>query len=297
MESKKTQTEHKTKAPALAHTLAPAKINLTLTLTGERRQGRHLLQSLVVFADDTVADVVHIKPHPRIFLEVLGFFAAKLPKKQKDNLVVKAAHLYAKTAGARTGAKIRLQKNIPVAAGLGGASCDAAAVLRLLSGFWGNTQCLESVAKQLGSDVPVCLLSRPAFVRGTGEHITPLKSFPSFGLVLARPPVALQTARVFAAAKPPKRILEEPPKIHDKDSLFCWLKSQNNDLEQAAMTLTPLVGQCLNALRATPNVLLARMSGSGATCFGICHTPQEARHAAQNLKKTYPHWWVRATYV
>ena len=267
---------------------------MTLTLLGRGSAGRHLLESLVVFAHE--ADTVHVEPHTQLRLDVEGPFAQEVP--QEDNLVLRTAHLYRDALGVDRGAYIRLYKTLPVAAGLGGASCDAAALLRILQHLWGEHP-LEDLAHRLGSDVPVCVLSQPALVRGTGEKVIPLKDFPTFGLVLARPPIALPTADVFAAVAQQEHTAhpQELPYFHDTDTLFSWLAGQSNALEGAAQRLTPLVGDCLQALRKTPGVVLARMSGSGATCFGVCHTQEAAQRAAEHLRRTYPDWWIRGTHV
>lgn len=265
----------------LVHEAAPAKVNLALHVTGRRADGYHLLDSLVAFAG--VGDVVTLEPGP-LSLRIDGPFAAGLSL--EDNLCLRAARL----AGAGAGAAITLTKNLPVASGIGGGSADAAAVLRGLARM-GHP--LPAGAERLGADVPVCLASAPARMQGVGEILTPLPPLPAISLVLVNPGVAVPTPRVFAAMD--RRDNPGLPAISAFGSLadlVVWLTATRNDLEPAALSIAPVIGQVLDALRAT-GAAFARMSGSGATCFGFYDSPDRARIAAAALKRHG--WWAVAT--
>ncbi|MFC3629108.1 4-(cytidine 5'-diphospho)-2-C-methyl-D-erythritol kinase [Paracoccus angustae] len=255
---------------------APAKLNLALHVTGRRADGYHLLDSLVAFAG--VGDVVTLEPGP-LSLRIEGPFAAGLSC--DDNLCLRAARL----AGAD--AAITLTKNLPVASGIGGGSADAAAVLRGLSRM-GHP--LPARAERLGADVPVCLASNPARMQGAGEILTPLPPLPAIPLVLVNPGVAVPTPRVFAAMdRRDNPALPPIPRFAGPADLTAWLAGTRNDLEPAALTIAPVIGQVLDALRAT-GAAFARMSGSGATCFGFYDSPDRARIAAAALKQHG--WWA-----
>ena len=258
---------------------APAKLNLALHVTGRRADGYHLLDSLVAFAG--VGDVVMLKPGP-LSLQIEGPFADGLSG--QDNLCLRAARL----VGAK--AAIRLAKNLPVASGIGGGSADAAAVLRGLARM-GHP--LPANAERLGADVPVCLLSAPARMQGVGEVVTALPALPAIPLVLVNPGVAVSTPQVFAAmARRDNPPLPYIPRFADLTDLAGWLGLTRNDLEPAALSIAPVIGQVLDGLRAT-GAAFARMSGSGATCFGLYDSSDRARIAADVLKQHG--WWAVAT--
>lgn len=258
---------------------APAKINLALHVTGRRADGYHLLDSLVAFA--AAGDVVRLEPGP-LALRIDGPFAADLPG--GDNLCLRAARL----AGAD--AAITLTKNLPVASGIGGGSADAAAVLRGLARL-GHP--LPAGTEGLGADVPVCLASGPARMQGVGEDVTPLPPLPAIPMVLVNPGVALSTPQVFAALTARDHPgLPAIPRFAGLADLRGWLGTTRNDLEPAALSLAPVIGQVLSALTGT-GAGFARMSGSGATCFGLYETPAAARIAATALKQHG--WWAVAT--
>ncbi|MDN3712544.1 4-(cytidine 5'-diphospho)-2-C-methyl-D-erythritol kinase [Paracoccus cavernae] len=255
---------------------APAKINLTLHVTGRRDDGYHLLDSLVVFAD--VGDVVHLSEGP-LSLSISGPFAAGLAA-DADNLCLRAARL----AGVEVA--IALEKNLPVASGIGGGSADAAAVLRALGA---NPARPES----LGADVPVCLAGRPVRMRGLGEILDPVPTLPPLALVLVNPGKGLSTPAVFRAmTRRDNPAMPDLPEFRDTAALVDFLQTCRNDLEAPAISLLPEIATCLDALRDS-GALLARMSGSGATCFGIFADPAAARAAAQALAR--PQWWVVAS--
>lgn len=269
---------------------APAKINLSLHVTGRRGDGYHLLDSLVIFAD--IGDRLHLAPSPEISLAVTGPRAAGVPA-DADNLVWKAAALMG--AGVR-GAAITLEKHLPAAAGLGGGSSDAAATLRALAALWGVALPPASAILALGADVPVCLAPAPVRMRGIGEHVTPAPELPALGLVLVNPGVDVPTGAVFAAL--PCRANQPMPKAlprwPDSAALAQWLGAQRNDLEAPARALAPPIEVALAALNGTQGCQIARMSGSGATCFGLFPGRAAARAAALAISRAEPGWWVAA---
>jgi 4-diphosphocytidyl-2-C-methyl-D-erythritol kinase len=274
---------------------APAKVNLALRLTGRRPDGYHELDSIVAFT--AWADRLSFTPDRRLALEVSGPFASALAD-QTDNLVLRAARQLAEHAGCPPHVRIALDKRIPVAAGLGGGSADAAAALRGLSRLWRlglQDADLLPLALDLGADVPVCLRSAPARMVGIGERLVPIE-LPVLDLVLANPNHAVSTAQVFAGlgAIAPTLRPEEPIPAASAD-LLAWLRARGNDLEAPARRLAPVIGEVLAALGAQPGCRLARMSGSGATCFGVFDDGQAAARAARAMRQARPLWWVIST--
>jgi 4-diphosphocytidyl-2-C-methyl-D-erythritol kinase len=275
--------------PAPAAEFAPAKVNLHLHVVGRRDDGYHLLDSLVVFAG--VGDRLSVSPARDLSLTVVGPFAAELTG-EADNLVLRGARGLAALTGIRPSGALVLEKNLPVASGIGGGSADAAATLRLLCRFWGVAPALDGFSGTLGADVPVCLLSRPALMSGIGEILASAPPLPAAGLVLVNPGVAVATPAVFrvrgggfseAAGFPCDGWA-------DAGSLAADLRGTRNDLETPARLLAPAIGDALDALCSLPGCLLARMSGSGATCFGLFASAEAARLAADLVKR--PGWWV-----
>jgi 4-diphosphocytidyl-2-C-methyl-D-erythritol kinase len=268
---------------------APAKINLHLHVVGRRPDGYHLLDSLVVFAG--AADRLTVEPADGLSLSVTGPFAAGLDG-EADNLVLRAARTLAASAGVRAAGRLVLEKNLPVASGIGGGSADAAAALRLLSRFWGIDAGLKTLAAGLGADVPVCVASRPAVMSGIGEVLAPAPLLPASGMVLVNPGVAVSTPSVFRAREGGFSGVATWPEggWPDAESLAASLRETANDLEPPALRLAPVIGEVLAALPADPRCLLARMSGSGATCFGLYADAAAARAAAEAVKR--PGWWV-----
>jgi len=263
---------------------APAKVNLYLHVTGRRADGYHLLDSCAVFP--VVGDFLQAAPAESLSLTVDGPFGAALAG-DADNLVSRAARLVRPDGGA----VLRLEKNLPVASGIGGGSADAAAALRVLARLWGVEADLAGLALRLGADVPVCLARRPARMGGIGEILAPAPVLPAFGMVLVNPGVAVATPDVFRARQggfSPPPVL--PEGWDDAAAMARDLAALRNDLEAPALALRPVIGDVLAALRAVPGVLLARMSGSGATCFGICETAQIAESAAASIVR--PGWWI-----
>jgi 4-diphosphocytidyl-2-C-methyl-D-erythritol kinase len=262
---------------------APAKVNLYLHVIGRRADGYHLLDSLAVFP--AVGDVVGVAPAAELGLSISGRFGAVL-QAEPDNLLLRAARLLRPGAGAA----LTLEKNLPVASGIGGGSADAAAALRLLSRHWDLSTELHEAALSLGADVPVCLESAPARMGGIGEILAPAPRLPRFGIVLVNPGVAVATPAVFKARQGPFSPAASLPEAwHDAQDMARDLGRLTNDLQAPAVALQPVIGKVLNRLENLPGALVARMSGSGATCFAIFATPQEAAAAAEKI--SCPGWW------
>jgi 4-diphosphocytidyl-2-C-methyl-D-erythritol kinase len=274
---------------------APAKLNLSLRITGRRPDGYHELDSCVVFTE--WADRLTVFPAEEFSLDVTGPFAGALAG-QSDNLAVRAARRLAALAGRAPGVRLVLDKYIPVAAGLGGGSADGAATLRALNRLWGlglATSELLTIAAGLGADVPVCLLGRSARMRGIGERLEPL-DLPPLDLVLANPNRAVATARVFAGLGSIAAMTSEPVPIPSgRAGLIDWLRAGGNDLEAPARGLARVIDRVLEAIRAQPGCHLARMTGSGATCFGVFVSAPEAARAAHAIGRAHPAWWVVST--
>jgi 4-diphosphocytidyl-2-C-methyl-D-erythritol kinase len=268
---------------------APAKVNLYLRVTGRRADGYHTLDSLAVFA--AAGDVVAAMPADALSLAVTGPEAGALAD-EPDNLVLRAARALAEHAGLRRGAALTLQKVLPVASGIGGGSADAAATLRALNALWGaglDAGALRGIAAGLGADVPVCVESRATRMQGIGELLSAVPPLPHFGLLLVNPRVALPTPAVFKARRgdfsSPAAL---PDRFADAAALAAWLRPLGNDLQAAAIGLCPAVAEVIAAIAAQPGCLLARMSGSGATCFGIFPDETAAQIAAGALPAA---WW------
>ncbi len=269
---------------------APAKINLTLHITGRRADGYHLLDSLVAFAG--AHDQVTAAPGNALSLTVAGPFAPALAQ-DADNLVLRAARALAAAAGVAPHAALHLEKRLPVASGIGGGSADAAAALRALCRLWNLTlppARLHEVALGLGADVPVCLASRPCRMTGIGETLSAMPALPQCGLLLVNPGVALSTQAVFRArAGAFSQAPTLPDYWPDAAALAATLAQGGNDLQPPAIALCPAVGALLAELGGYPGALLARMSGSGATCFALFANAGAAAAAAATLGR--PGWW------
>lgn len=278
---------------------AHAKINLHLHVVGRRDDGFHLLDSLVVFAG--VYDRLSAGPADGLSLSVGGPFGEALRgDDMSSNLVLRAARLlHAGFGDAPAGAALLLEKTLPVASGIGGGSADAAACLRLLCRLWAERRPerepdparLHSIATSLGADVPVCLAQTPARMGGIGELLAPAPEMPDCFMVLVNCGLAVSTPSVFAARapgfRPPARL---PEYWSDAAAMAADLRLLSNDLEQAAIALCPAIADVLTAIGAQPGCLLSRMSGSGATCFGLFATRPAADTAADRLRR--PGWWV-----
>ena len=278
---------------------APAKLNLYLHVVGRRHDGYHLLDSLVAFA--AIGDELTLAPAADLALEVDGPFGDNL---DADNLVLKAARALAAQAGRTPGAAIRLTKRLPVASGIGGGSADAAATLRGLNRLWNlglPERALAQIGLGLGADVPVCVAGVPSFFGGIGDEIASAGPLPRAHVVLANPGAPLATAAVFRAraqgvagggCSQPARWTDAVP---DALALVGLLAKRSNDLTATAIGLLPAIADVLAALEQVPACLLARLSGSGATCFGLFAERGGAREAAAAIGAAHPDWWVVAT--
>ena len=269
---------------------APAKVNLYLHVVGRRDDGYHLLDSLVTFAE--AGDSLCAERAETLSLHVTGRFAARLAG-EADNLVLRAARALAAEAGTPAAGHLVLDKQLPVASGIGGGSADAAAALRLLCRLWGLTprpEELHRVAAALGADVPACLVGRTSRMSGIGADLTPVSELPPCAIVLVNPGIAVATADVFNARSGPwSEPAVLPPAWENATAMAASLSALRNDLEPAALALQPAIGEVLADLTATPGCLLARMSGSGATCFGLYGDIGTARHALAQVQR--PDWW------
>lgn len=263
---------------------APAKVNLTLHVTGQRDDGYHLLDSVVVFAG--CGDQLSLDPEGALGLRVTGPRAADVPT-DASNLILKAAAHVGATRGT-----MHLEKHLPAAAGIGGGSSDAATALRLYAQAMGRPLVDDGAA--LGADVPVCLRGRATRMRGIGEDLGPLSDLPPLPAVLVNPGVSVPTPAVFAALsrKDNPEMPEVVPSGMSVAEFASWLGTQRNDLEPPARDLAPEIGETLTLIAGTTECLLARMSGSGATCFGLYETPAAASAAAAALAAAKPEWWV-----
>jgi 4-diphosphocytidyl-2-C-methyl-D-erythritol kinase len=277
---------------------------------GRRGDGFHLLDSLIGFA--AIHDDILARPAIELSLAINGPFAGDLAA-EDDNLVLRAARALAAHGGVPrgTGAAITLVKNLPVASGIGGGSSDAAAALRILDALWGlQTPAAElaAIAAGLGADVPVCLAARTAIVGGIGTDVSEVPPLPGVGLVLANPGIALPTAEIFAAYAANTANTANNEDIADRaDSirfdampadalaLAQQLAELRNDLGPAACRHAPVVADVLDAIGAAPGCLLARLSGSGATCFGLFADVAAAAAAADRIGRAHSGWWVRGT--
>lgn len=273
--------------------LAPAKVNLSLRITGRRADGYHLLDSIVAFTD--FGDTVSVGAAEALSLTVDGPHADGVPT-DDSNLVLRAARALATATGVDSGAAIRLTKALPSAGGIGGGSSDAAATLRLLCRLWDvspSRTALSEIALKLGADVPVCLERRPRHMSGIGEKLGVLPPFPKAGILLANPGLPCPTPAVFKARSGPFSTPGMPMMPgHSAHALARALARERNDLTEAAVAVCPEIREVLSALRDAPGTLLYRMSGSGATCFGLYETPEKARLAADRVARDG--WWVAA---
>jgi 4-diphosphocytidyl-2-C-methyl-D-erythritol kinase len=273
----------KRRPPLSVSEYAWAKVNLHLHVLGRRPDGYHMLDSLVVFAG--AADRLHAAADDGVSLAFCGPFGGVLAA-EADNLVLRAARALDPARGAR----MTLEKHLPVASGIGGGSADAAAALRLLARVWGCTRAPAALALSLGADVPACLASVPCRMSGIGDVLAPAPALPAFGIALVNPGVAVATADVFRALA---GAYSAPAALPDRwahaAAMATDLAALRNDLETPAIALCPAIADVLAALRATPGCLLARMSGSGATCFALYETADVAAAGAAACAR--PGWW------
>ena len=275
---------------------ASAKINLFLHVSERRTDGFHPLQSLAVFTE--AGDILRAEASPQLTLTIDGPFAPGLAG-EGDNLVLRAARALTAEAGTLAGASLTLTKNLPVASGIGGGSADAAAALRALRALWRlevRDDTLLQIAATLGSDVPVCIASHAAFMEGRGEILTKI-TVPRLPLLLVNPGIAVPTREVFAALDERSGTGLALPQdgFADAAALLSFLRETRNDLEAPARRLQPVIGTVLEALAALPGVLLARMSGSGATCFALFADEGASHRAAARLRERGAGWWIAST--
>jgi 4-diphosphocytidyl-2-C-methyl-D-erythritol kinase len=266
---------------------APAKINLSLHVIGRRKDGYHLLDSLVVFA--SVGDEITAKSAPTLTFGIEGAKAGGVPM-DESNLVLQAASLFPDPKGAM----LLLNKELPASAGIGGGSTDAAATLKALSRLWHTDMPSDSDILKLGADVPVCLKGEATRMRGVGGHLTRVPPLPPIFAVLVNPGVAVPTPAVFAALSDPTNtpMPDQFPRFENTVDFAKWLGTQRNDLEVPASMVAPIIPTVLSELWGCDGCLLARMSGSGATCFGLFSSPEGAERAAAMLRVENPDWWV-----
>lgn len=271
--------------PKPAHAFAPAKINLALHVTGQRADGYHLLDSLVVLTDP--GDRLTVRPSDRTRLTVSGPMASGVPD-GADNLALRAAALMGVTA------EILLEKHLPAAAGIGGGSSDAAACLRALAEAFDVPMPQTGEQLTLGADVPVCMTAGLQRMQGIGDRLTALGPAPAWPMILVNPGVQVPTRAVFSGLdrkdNPP--MPADFPPSDDPDHQLDWLSRQRNDLEAPARAVAPVIGDVLTALGAIHGCRLARMSGSGATCFAILSDTPTRDAAVASLRESYPNWWV-----
>lgn len=284
-------------ARATEREVARAKVNLFLHVRGRLPDGYHVLESFAVFP--AIGDLVEAERGEGLSLSTEGPFADALGG--GDNLVIGAAKALSDRTEGRPGAALRLIKSLPVAAGIGGGSADAGAALRALARLWpeADARAAPEIAFALGADAPVCLRSTPALMGGVGEQLRPAPAFPAFWIVLANPGQPLATAEVFRALEQRENPggQRAPRAFADFDHLVAWLHAQRNDLERPARQLRPVIARVLSALSWDGNCALSRMSGSGATCFGLYAAEGPALAAAERLRKAEPGWWVAAAPV
>ncbi len=277
---------------------APAKINLYLHVIGRRTDGYHELDSLVCFAD--VHDTVIARADDKLTFRVSGPYGDLLQESAgstglPENLVIRAAKRLAELTNRAPHVHLELIKRLPVASGIGGGSADAAATLKALCKLWGIAPSpaeLHSLAQKLGADVPVCLAGKSAYMGGIGEALEKIPSLPKLGLILVNSGTPLETPPVFKARTGP---FSQPARFNaplNTEEFIDLLEARQNDLMAPAIGLAPVIGTVLEALKATSGCLLARMSGSGATCFGLYANTAEAEKAAEALKSSHPRWWI-----
>jgi 4-diphosphocytidyl-2-C-methyl-D-erythritol kinase len=272
---------------------APAKVNLTLHVTGRRDDGYHLLDSLVVFAG--VCDQLTATSSPDMRISVSGPFSPGVPT-DDSNLMMRAATALQQARGVELGAALTLEKHLPHAAGIGSGSSDAALTLAMLAELW-DVPPLSAYAPEvvaLGADVPVCLHApAPARMTGIGETLSEVPRLPDCALVLVRPPVEVPTSAVFQAlTNRDGGPMDDLPAGLDYDGFAQWLSAQRNDLQGPAESIAPEIAEAIAALRALPVVSFAGMSGSGATCYGLVKDMATARQVARRMQVAHMNWWV-----
>lgn len=284
------------------YSIAPAKINLFLHIIGKREDGYHLLNSLFAFAD--FGDKINISDSDRDILNMSGAFSNKIENNDK-NLIIKTANLIRKKYNINKYIKIDLEKNIPVGAGIGGGSSDAALTAKLLRSLWNLNLTDEELAElllPLGADIPACVYGKLTYVTGIGEKIEPLKINKTIAALLVNPMIHVSTSDIFRigvdayspSIEVDDTLLKENDLQKEKD-LILWLKDKKNDLEDNAIFLFPEIGELIDVISNINGCKIARMSGSGSTCFGLFNDISEARKAIKIVREIYPHAWIVAS--
>lgn len=277
--------------------LAPAKINLFLHITGKRPDGYHCLESLISFAD--IGDEVTLEAADDFILRIDGPFAGQLPE-TSDNLISDAFKRLSAETGHPLNVAVTLTKNLPIGAGIGGGSADAAAAIRLLLKHWNifvNEEVLNPFLLSIGADVPVCFANQTSFVSGIGEVVEPMGLIEPIPALIVNPGSFLSTPEVFKQgvaqySHPIKYIVPT-----SKDELMAFLKAQHNDLEVPAIACLPVINEVLRKIQEQQGCEFARMSGSGATCFGLFETKEQADLAGKEIRKQHPEWWVQSCFI
>lgn len=268
---------------------ASAKINLALHIIDKRQDGYHQLETIVTFA--SFGDGLEFKNGEGISLKVKGEYGNRL--EDEYNIVRKTAEMI---NGGNMGAEITLYKNVPVAAGMGGGSSNAAATLKGLSELWGiyiEEEKMMKIAKELGADVPMCLVGKPLVAKGIGEEITRVENMPSFDIVAVNPNVELESKKVFdELEKTDNEALPELPKTEDKNEWVQYLKKCRNDMQRCATNIVPEINECVKILEQT-NAEIIRMTGAGATVFALYSSAQEAQNAQTMIQQQKPKYWAK----
>jgi len=275
--------------------LARAKVNLALHITGQRADGYHLLDSLVAFPQ--IGDRLALEPAEKLEIRLEGPFARDLEGPPEANLILKAVNSFIDAAGLPSPEiRLTLSKRLPVASGIGGGSSDAATTLRLLQDYTGTSlteETLNTLALSLGADVPVCLRAEPQRMCGIGDEIYPGPQLPKCGIVLANPRIGVSTPEVFKSLtrRDNPALPEFPDAFETLDALVRYIATCRNDLQAPAIKLCSEIGEIIAALEDDDRIALARMSGSGATVFGLCETG-DALDIERSLRERFPAWWI-----
>ncbi len=294
--------------PASKNTLsvfAPAKINLFLHITGRQANGYHLLDSLVGFVD--IGDTIKIEPHDSFSFEITGKFANHFQEKDRvsnidsENLVVKAARRLAQICEKPLNVKITLKKSLPLAAGIGGGSSDAASTIWGLQELWElkrDEEYLLPLMTNLGADVPACLNSTPVIMRGIGDILTAAPNMPEVAVLLVNPMINCPTRDVFIHYHGHfKSDVQIPNHFTDLYDLIAFLNNTENDLYDSALQSIPEIGNVIHSIKIEDGCLLSRMSGSGATCFGLFESESAVKKAKDHILRENPDWWVETGWL
>jgi 4-diphosphocytidyl-2-C-methyl-D-erythritol kinase len=275
---------------------APAKLNLFLHICGRRADGFHLLDSLYVFTE--FGDHVSLRPATNFDLQLSGEFSNAVASGE-ENIALKAARKLARYANYDSGVSMHLEKNIPVGAGLGGGSADAGAALRGVRDLWNcpvSDSELQELALSLGSDIPACVMSRACQVRGVGEWLIPVFITPEVWVLLVNPRIELLTAQVYRNYTGAfRKEISLPERINSFDELIALLTPVTNDLQEPAISMVPDIAKVITAIESTEGCRISRMSGSGATCFGLYESKDALMTAAREVEEAHPKWWCKAT--